>query len=118
MKRILILLLTLSLTSCAYIGATEEILISSPPTEHTASLSDDPNGAWGSAQPSTEGSVTNTQSLVINTNTKKIHYYDTCGYLSNTKDENKEVVLYDQLSSLLAEGYSVCSRCEKQNGKT
>lgn len=116
MKRLLVLLLTLSLTSCAYIGATEDILISSPPTEASLSaLSGDPTVS--SDTPISEGALANDSMMVLNKSSKKVHYFDSCSYAGNIKEENRSTAPYETLASLLENGYSVCSWCEKQANK-
>lgn len=116
MKRSLILLLILSLTlnSCAYIGATEDILIGSASTG-------EPNNSSSLGSVTESSQITTTtdnripvgDTLTLNTNSKKIHYFDSCSYAKRMNEENKATVSYDELTSLLADGYTVCSWCEK-----
>lgn len=112
MKRLLIVLLILSLTSCSYIGATEDILVSSPPTQNTSALSSD------QVIVQTETNVVEkdvvVSSLILNKSSKKIHFYDTCSYAARMNDENRSTAPYEQYTSLISSGYTVCSWCEKQ----
>lgn len=56
------------------------------------------------------GSETETQTYVLNTNTKKFHKPD-CPSVKSTKAENKKTWTGTR-SELIAEGYEPCSRCK------
>jgi hypothetical protein len=65
-------------------------------------------------KPKTETTVASTEldsTLVVNTNSKKIHS-STCSYAGNMKEENKAVISSDELQAYLDEGYAMCSRCK------
>lgn len=141
MKRLLFLLLCLSLTGCSYLGATEDIiirpaelsvsrietfpetLVTSPGTtemkgsEHPDSSQPDsttPDGIQTEV-PTTDAPVVVKQ-LILSLSTKKIHYFDTCSYAKRIKAENRKVVSPDDENTLIKQGYTVCSWCEKHRG--
>lgn len=55
-----------------------------------------------------------TGSIILNTSSKKIHLSEECTYAKNMKGENKSVEPISKKSEYLADGYSVCSNCEKK----
>ena len=52
--------------------------------------------------------------IILNTSSKKIHLSEECSYAQNMKDENKSVEPSSKKAQYLADGYSVCSNCEKK----
>ncbi len=53
-------------------------------------------------------------SIILNTSSKKIHLSDQCSYAKNMKGENKSVEPSSKKAEYLADGYSICSNCEKK----
>ena len=131
MKRLLLILLCLCLTGCTYLGATEDILISSPDEIEVSQLSTNEKTPALDIPPETTEASTTTNSttekipettvpviehLILNTSSKKIHYFDNCSYANRMDPKNKKVVNVSSEKSLLAEEYTVCSWCAKQRG--
>ena len=131
MKRLILILLCLSLTSCAYIGATEEILISSPyalsvstietfdqVTDETPSDTNaEESGASAETTADPDEQTPEITQLIISKTTKKIHYYETCSYAASISDKNRQFAFLSQEEELKQNGYTVCSWCEKhKNG--
>lgn len=129
MKRLLLLLLCMGLTSCTYLGATEEILISSPyeltistietfgsesATTPSDSESDNPVDGSSDAAITTGLTMPEVTQLILSKSTKKIHYYEACSYAANISDKNRAIASADREQELIAEGYTVCSWCKKQ----
>lgn len=128
MKRLLLFLLCFCLTGCTYLGATEDILISSPneiqvssydlndhkpivtssSNEITDIVTDQPDTT---TQPSAETTVLKSTHLILNTSSKKIHYYESCSYANRMNEKNRKVMPLSAESSLLTEDYTVCSWC-------
>lgn len=131
MKRLLLILLSLVLTGCTYLGATEDILISSPddieisnfvPNDYTTTSStftsdptdsDKPESTTETIPVTTAPQVTH---LILNTSSKKIHYFDNCSYANRMDPKNKKVVDLSSEKSLLAEKYTICSWCANKRG--
>ena len=128
MKRLLLLILCLSLTSCTYIGATEEILISSPyelsvstietfgvttVTTSTAPVTDE-NGNPIVTTGDSSSQMPEISELIISKSTKKIHYYEACSYAAGISDKNRATAFPSQEAELKKEGYTVCSWCERK----
>ena len=126
MKRLFLILLCLHLTGCAYLGATEDILISSPdeieisqfptstptfanPDSNLPSESETTGTSMPEITPSTTAPIIN--HLILNTSSKKIHYFDNCSYANRMDPKNKKIVDTSAEKSLLAEEYTVCSWC-------
>ena len=126
MKRLFLILLCLHLTGCAYFGATEDILISSPddieisqfptstptittPDSNPPSESETTGTSMPEITPSTTAPIIN--HLILNTSSKKIHYFDNCSYANRMDPKNKKIVDTSAEKSLLAEEYTVCSWC-------
>lgn len=115
MKRLFLLMLMLSLTSCSYIGITNDIIISAPSVQTSEVITEERTEITDTdLVPESDRIV---GELILNTNSKKIHLYDQCSYANNIKEENKSVVSSEDREALLAEGYSICSWCEKQSEK-
>ena len=131
MKRLLLILLCLCLTGCTYLGATEDILISSPDEIEVSQLSTNEKTPAQDIPPETTEASTTTNSttektpettvpviehLILNTSSKKIHYFDNCSYANRMDPKNRKVVDVSSEKSLLTEEYTVCSWCAKQRG--
>lgn len=137
MKRLLLIFLCLLLTSCTYLGATEDILISSPDELSVSTI--DPNHyapattTVGSTDTVTTDEMGNSDSdtttapltqvpapeithLILNTSSEKIHYFDSCSYANRMNEKNRKTVPAEDEESLIAEGYTVCSWCAKERG--
>ena len=131
MKRLLLILLCLSLTSCTYIGATEEILISSPyalsvstiesfdkAADQTPTTATDENGTPAETTGDTSPEKPEITQLIISKTTNKIHYYENCSYAASISDKNRQFAFVSQEEELKQNGYTVCSWCEKhKNGE-
>ncbi len=129
----LLFMICLLLSACAYIGATDEILISALPNNMTVSAETEVMAQNGETvvsfsatddtnfnpQPTVTVYISETDSqLILNTNSKKIHFFESCSYAGKIKAENRQIVSSDSLESLLSSGYSICSWCEKQVKKS
>ncbi len=126
MKLFLLLLCTLLLSGCSYIGATEEILISSPYqlSVHPIETFDQPplttpadpkqttEGA-STAAPVTDPPMPAIRVLILSKSTKKIHYYEGCPYVANIAEQNRDSTDPIHEEALIAEGYTICSWCHK-----
>ncbi len=64
------------------------------------------NGESGSQDVSDED-------IIINKSSKKIHLSTKCSYAGTIKESNKLVRPRSELESYLADGYSICSNCNK-----
>lgn len=132
MKRLLPILLCLCLTGCSYLGATEEILISSPyeltlatietftstpETTPSASVTDDNGNEVPATTEVTEPPMPEITILIISKTTKKIHYYEACSYAASISDKNRAIASVEHEEGLLKEGYTVCSWCAKKRGE-
>ncbi len=131
MKRLLLFLLCFCLTGCSYLGATEEILISSPYELSITKLetfgpipeSSDPveSETDGSGQPIVPSGTTAAPTveityIMISKTGEKIHYFADCSHAKRIKEENRVVYSVDKEDALLKEGYSVCSWCAEKRG--
>lgn len=129
MKRIILIAMCLLLTSCSYLGATEEILISSPyeltlatietfastpETTPSAFVTDDAGGQVPVTTVVTEPPMPEVTMLIISKSTKKIHYYEACSYAANISDKNRATASVEHEDELIKEGYTVCSWCAKK----
>ena len=131
MKRLLLVFLCISLTGCTYLGATEDILISSPDDIELSQFQTNQQDAKPEPLPeTTDGSTTTTYAtdqipestmptikhLILNTSSKKIHYYDDCSYAKRMDPKNQKIVDVSAEKPLLAEDYTVCSWCDSKKG--
>ena len=133
MKRLLLIFLCLLMTGCAYLGATEDILIETPDDISISRLETSISSySTTSDQSATNNSMTMTDAnltnppvvtttppvihLILNTSSKKIHYYDNCSYANRIDEKNKKIVDTSAEKSLIAEEYTVCSWCSKKRG--
>ncbi len=132
MKRLLLFLLCFCLTGCTYLGATEEILISSPyaltlstietfatapETTPPASVTDEDADELPVTTVVTEPPMPEVTILILSTSTKKIHYYEACSYAANIMDKNRKTASVEHEDDLIQEGYTVCSWCAKKRGE-
>lgn len=53
------------------------------------------------------------EDIIINKSSKKIHLSTKCSYAGTIKESNKLIRPRDELESYLADGYSICSNCNK-----
>ncbi len=129
MKRLLLIILCILLTSCNYIGATEDIIIRAPDslpvntvetfvqstqTQPTLTATDEN----GQIIPVTDPVVDpNGEQLILNTSSKKIHYFSECSYAGKIMDKNLDVVPALREAVLIANGYTVCSWCNKHKNE-
>lgn len=131
MKRLLLFLLCLCLTGCTYLGATEDILISSPDDVELSQFPTNQQDAEYETLPEASDVSTTTNSttdqipestmptikhLILNTSSQKIHYYDNCSYAKRIDPKNKKIVDVSAEKSLLAEKYTICSWCDSKKG--
>jgi hypothetical protein len=130
MKRFLLIVLCLLLTGCTYLGATEDILIQSPDEIEVSSFNpqdyDSPVTTTTEIPDTTDEPIVTTHTpettapmvthLILNTSSKKIHYYDDCSYAKRMDTKNRKITDLSAEKSLLAEEYTVCSWCAKQRG--
>lgn len=63
------------------------------------------------ARTTTEKSTRLADTLVVNTNSKKIHSPD-CAYVRNMNPENRAEIPAEELSAYLSDGYAMCAHCE------
>ena len=68
----------------------------------------DDNGDGDDGSENTPG-----KNIILNTSSKKIHLSPECTYAKSTKPENKLVDSADKLTQYVADGYNVCSNCNK-----
>ena len=128
MKRLLLFLLCFCLTGCTYIGATEEILISSPyelsvstietfgvttVTTSSETVTDESGEPIGTTD-DPDSPMPEITELIISKTTKKIHYYEACSYAASISDKNRLIAFPSQEDDLKKEGYTVCSWCNKK----
>ena len=131
MKRLLLFLLCFCLTGCTYLGATEDILISSPedieinqfdPNDYTTTSSEispdlpNPDTSATTSESIPLTTVPEVTHLILNTSSKKIHYFDNCSYANRMDPKNKKIVDLSNEKALLAEDYTVCSWCANKRG--
>ena len=131
MKRLVLILLCLQLTGCTYLGATEDILISSPDeieiseyqtNSPTPNVSDTPSVPIESTTTTSQTEIDPVTTapvikhLILNTSSKKIHYFDNCSYANRMDSKNRKIVDTSAEKSLLAEEYTVCSWCASKRG--
>ena len=53
------------------------------------------------------------EDIIINKSSKKIHLSTKCSYAGTIKESNKLIRPRGELESYLADGYSICSNCNK-----
>jgi hypothetical protein len=128
MKRLLLFLLCFCLTGCTYLGATEDILINSPNeiqvssydlNEYTPEITSNAAPSMSTAsdhpesttKPSPETTVLKSTHLILNTSSKKIHYFESCSHVNRMNEKNSKVMPLSAEKSLLTEDYTVCSWC-------
>ena len=60
----------------------------------------------------TSQNISNSQTYVLNINSKKIHLPD-CSFVARTKEENKKTVKLtdDELQAYVNDGYTICKTC-------
>ena len=60
----------------------------------------------------TSQNISNSQTYVLNINSKKIHLPD-CSFVARTKEENKKTVKLtdDELQDYVNDGYTICKTC-------
>ena len=105
---ILSVVLVIALASCTSGGGLTRIA-------DVKGLPDTPDDSDGAVKDDGEiESEPDTGSIILNTSSKKIHLSDQCSYAKNIKGENKSVEPSSKKAEYLADGYSVCSNCEKK----
>lgn len=125
LKRILILLLAFvlvtGLVSCNKANKNSDLTVLTDVKgipDDAEDLKDNSDKNDGEDKGENEGGESSSENvsdedIIINKSSKKIHLSTKCSYAGTIKESNKLVKPRGELESYLADGYSICSYCNK-----